>query len=427
MSGEMLSSRPKVLRRMPRISGAAATDSRLRILVYPHELAMGGSQINALELAGAVRDLGHDVFVFATKGVLLDKVEELGLPYIEAPRSRFAVDPATTIKLNMTVRELGIDLVHAYEWTAILNTTFGPGLAPGANVVMTVLSMDVPDFLPRHVPLIVGTRGLAELEAQRRDRIHIIEPPIDTEMNRPGINSSSRRDLGIDEHAFVISVVGRLTTDLGKVDGVLTAIDVVDRLSAHQNLTLLVAGEGEGSAKVREKADEVNSRHRREVVRVLGNVLDPRPTYDAADVVLGMGSSALRGMAHAKPLIVQGHSGFWLTSSPETEEQFLRDGWFGAAGSGAAELEKALTELLANPMRRADLGAYGRALVEERFSLGKAAERLLSIYRGQLSAPCRTSAWGASLVRTGIETAKFRLLVNWQARSRVAHAAARAS
>jgi glycosyltransferase involved in cell wall biosynthesis len=392
-------------------TGPTAADGRLRILVYPHELAMGGSQINALELAGAVRDLGHDVFVFATKGVLLDKVEELDLPYIEAPRSRFAVDPATIRKLSTTVRELGIDLVHAYEWTATVNTTFCHGLNPAMNAVMTVLSMDVPDFLPRHVPLIVGTRALADLEERRRDKIHVIEPPIDTELNKPRRDSSSRRELGLDEHTFVISIVGRLTTDLGKLAGVLTAVRVVDRLSVGRDLTLLVAGDGEGSAEVREKADEVNGRHGREVVRVLGNVLDPRPAYDAADVVLGMGSSALRGMAHAKPLIVQGHSGFWLTASPENEEQFLRAGWFGAAGEGEPELENALANLLSSPSQRDLLGAYGRALVEERFSLDRAADRLLSIYHAQLSTPNRPTALAASLARTGIETAKFQLVM----------------
>ncbi|WP_236557323.1 glycosyltransferase family 4 protein [Arthrobacter sp. 9AX] len=391
--------------------------------MYPHELAMGGSQINALELAGAVRDVGHDVFVFATKGVLLDKVQELNLPYIEAPQSRFAVDPATTRKLTATVRELGIDLVHPYEWTAILNTTFGPGLSTGTNVVMTVLSMDVPDFLPRHLPLIVGTPALADMEARRRGNIHVVEPPIDTIFNKPRGIAASRQELGVNEKTCVISIVGRLTTDLGKLGGVLAAINVVDRLLAHCDVTLVIAGDGEGYSQVRELAGRVNSSHGREVIRVLGNVLDPRAIYDAADIVLGMGSSALRGMAHAKPLIVQGRSGFWLTSSPETEEQFLRGGWFGAAGEGEAELEEALTSLVSNPSRRELLGAYGRALVEDRFSLGSAAERLLSIYHAQLSTPTRATALATSLARTGIETAKFRLVMKLLENTRAKHPA----
>lgn len=392
--------------------------------MYPHELAMGGSQINALELAAAVRDLGNDVFVFATSGVLVDKVRELGLPYIEAPRSRFAVDPGTVQKLRVTVRDLGINIVHPYEWTAVLNTAFGPCLGARTRAVMTVLSMDVPDFLPRHIPLIVGTRGLADLEARRRGNIHVMEPPIDTEFNKPRGTAFSRRELGLDEQALVVSIVGRLTTDLGKLQGVLAAIAVADRLAARRDITLLVAGDGAGLAEVRGLAGHVNRRHNREVVRVAGNVLDPRPIYDAADVVLGMGSSALRGMAFAKPLIVQGDSGFWLTSSPETETRFLEDGWFGAAGAGEAQLEKALSELLDNPSLRARLGSYGRALVEERYSLGRAAERLLSIYHSELSTPPTPAKRVASLARTGFETAKFRLVVNRQVHVRARHNAA---
>ena len=35
----------------------------MRVLVYPHSMEIGGSQLNAVELGGAVRDLGHDVVV----------------------------------------------------------------------------------------------------------------------------------------------------------------------------------------------------------------------------------------------------------------------------------------------------------------------------------------------------------------------------
>ncbi|MBT2567567.1 glycosyltransferase family 4 protein [Arthrobacter sp. ISL-85] len=397
--------------------GALRGTRRMRILVHPHELAMGGSQINALELAGAVRDLGHDVTIFATPGVLEDKVNELRLPYIEAPAARYAADPGTISKLNGIVRSLDVDIVHAYEWTAVLNTAFGPCLGFRTRSIMTVLSMEVPGFLPRHLPLIVGTPGLAAREMQRRCNVHVIEPPIDTDYNRSRGTAASRRELGINEKDLVIAIVGRLTTDLGKVNGVLAAIRVVDHLAVRwHGLTLLVAGDGEGATKVHELAAGVNRRHQRPVVQVLGNIPDPRPVYDAADIVLGMGSSALRGMAYAKPLIVQGQSGFWVTASPETAGQFLTDGWFGTTGKGDAELEQALRNLLDDPDRRAELGAYGRSLVEERFSLNRAAERLLSLYRGELSKPHRPVATAVSLARTAAATAKFRAVVNWQGR-----------
>lgn len=389
----------------------------MRILVYPHELAMGGSQINALELAAAVRDLGHEVVVFAATGILIEKVRELSLRFIEAPPRKYGVDPATILRLTAAVRNLKIDLVHPYEWAPSVETAFGPSLRYSAPAVMTVLSMDVPDFLPRHFPIIVGTHKLADEERRRRTDIHVIEPPIDTTYNKPGSTSMTRQQLGISDKQQVITLVGRLSTDLGKLDGVRTAIGVVDRLAYRFPVMLLIAGDGPGLPEVRAAEREINRRHRRRVIRVEGNVVDPRPLYDAADVVLGMGSSALRGMSYRKPLIVQGTAGFWLLSCPETEEQFLRDGWFGQGrgGNGAGSLEEVLVRLLKDAGLRSALGAYGRKLVEERFSIEQAARRLEAIYVKTVQADQPAQLRRKSLARTGYEVGKFRTVMKLRA------------
>jgi glycosyltransferase involved in cell wall biosynthesis len=385
----------------------------MRILVYPHELAMGGSQINALELAGAVRDLGHEVVVFATDGVLREKVRDLRLDFVEAPPRKHAVDPMTIRRLTETVKERNIDLVHSYEWFPCVDVAFGPALFCKTPAVMTVMSMDVPDFLPRHMPLIVGTHALAAQETRKRNGVHVVEPPVDTSHHRPVNMQESRRQLRIPSERLVISIVGRLTTDLEKLEGVLAAIVVVDRLAHELPVTLVVAGGGEGLSQVQAAAEDVNQKHGCEVVRVQGNVTDPRPVYDAADVVLGMGSSALRGMAYGKPLVVQGTAGFWRLSHPTTEKQFLQDGWFGlgAGGNGADELERILRVLAADATLRSTLSCYGRRLVEERFSLEQAARRLISIYANASSNGQPARIRHASLVRTAYEVSKFRAVM----------------
>jgi glycosyltransferase involved in cell wall biosynthesis len=192
---------------------------------------------------------------------------------------------------------------------------------------------------------------------------------------------------------------------------------VVDRLAARFPVTLLVAGDGPGLREVRAAEQDINRQHGRKVIRVAGNVVDPRPLYDAADVVLGMGSSALRGMSYGKPLIVQGTAGFWRLSCPENEEQFLMDGWFGhgSGGNGAVPLEEVLVRLINSAGLRTSLGAYNRRLVEHRFSLEHAAQRLESIYLRAVKAPQQTVLRSRSLIRTGYEVAKFRTVINLEA------------
>ncbi len=57
----------------------------MRIIVHPHELGIGGSQLNAIELAAAVRDRGHETLVFGRSGPLRQRIDELGLEFVEAP------------------------------------------------------------------------------------------------------------------------------------------------------------------------------------------------------------------------------------------------------------------------------------------------------------------------------------------------------
>ncbi|MFW0774834.1 glycosyltransferase family 4 protein [Paenarthrobacter nitroguajacolicus] len=384
----------------------------MKLLVYPHELAMGGSQINAIELAAAVRDSGHEVVVFATPGVLLDRVAELGLDFIEAPVRRHGVDPATVRRLNRAVSRRRIDIIHSYEWAPSLDAFFGPGLALGTPLVMTVLSMDVPRFLPKTVPLIVGTKGLAEEQSAIRPVVHLMEPPVDIDFNKSRGMLAARRQLGIGERERVVAVVGRLTTDLGKVQGVLAAIGVMNSLAENFPVLLLVAGDGPGLRDVRSSANAVNAHHGKVVIRVEGLVRDPRHIYDAADVVLGMGSSALRAMSFGKPVIVQGTDGFWSLCTPGNTSRFLQDGWYGTGKQ--EDLLGALSRLLVDEQMRMALGAHGRKLVVENFSLNSAARRLLGVYE-KADYRRRPAQIVGDYLRTGFEVAKFRASIKRQA------------
>lgn len=395
----------------------------MHILVCPHELTVGGSQINALELAREAQIAGHRITVYAAPGVLVGKVREFGLDYVAAPVRKYPLDLRAVNALTQVVRRLSIDLVHAYEWPASLEAAYGPVRSLRTPAVMTVLSMDVPDFLPKHLPIIVGTHGLAQKARARGRDVQVIEPPIDVKLNSPRAIENARAVLGLGPDRTVISVVGRLSTEHEKYRGVLQAIDVVDRMAFSNPVTLVVAGDGEGMSAVRSRADEVNTRHRAPVIEVTGNLLDPRPAYAAADIVLGMGASALKGLAFSKPLIVQGAAGFWRLLTPETQDQFLADGFFGHGGDGPVGLETTLRDLLADPARRTELGTFGRSLVERRFDVEQAGQRLTRIYSTAREATV-TKPQRLSLAKTTYEFAKFRASLQLQAARRALRAEA---
>jgi glycosyltransferase involved in cell wall biosynthesis len=367
----------------------------MRIVVYPHMLEIGGSQLNAIELAAAVRDLGHEVVVFGQHGPLEERIAELDLELVQAPRPRGRPSPRVMRALCELVDRRAVQLVHGYEWTAALEAYWGPRTRSGVPAVATVMSMAVAPFLPRDMPLVVGTEQIADHERRAgRSAVTVIEPPVDVDHNAPGAVDVDefRRRHGLDAGAQTVVCVTRLAAEL-KLEGVLCAIDAVADLAATSSVQLVLVGDGPTRDTVAAAAERANARAGRRIAILTGSLQDPRPAYAAADVCLGMGGSALRAMAFGRPLVVQGESGFWELLTPDTVERFLWTGWYGVGDGpehGRARLAALLRPLLADDERRANLGRYARELVEKRFSLRRAAERQLALYEAALgSVPIR--------------------------------------
>jgi glycosyltransferase involved in cell wall biosynthesis len=376
----------------------------VRVLVFLHHLELGGSQTNGIDLAGAVRDRhDHDVTVFATPGPALALVRERGLPFIAAPAPRVHPSPAVMLALRRAVREVRADVVHAWEWPQCVEAFFGVGLPGLAAVAGSDMSMDVNHRLPASMPVTYGTPQLVqEARGGRRGSVALLEPPVDVERNAPGATdvAAFRAEHGLHAGCLDIAIVSRLVAWM-KLDGVLAAMDAVERLRALP-VRLIVAGGGTAFERVAERAEATNQRLGRRAVVLTGPLADPRPAYEAADVVLGMGGSILRGMAFAKPCVVLGERGFSQPFAPETAARFLWQGFYGVGQEGGG-LTAQLAALLRDEDRRRELGAFARRTVVERFSVDVAAANVDRLYRETAAAPRPSPVLAAAdAVRTGL-------------------------
>jgi L-malate glycosyltransferase len=365
----------------------------MRILVYPHELGIGGSQLNAVELAAAVRDLGHEVIVFGRPGPLLERVAQLGLEFVPAPPPGRRPSPTTARALRTLCDERHIDVVHGYEWPPTLDGVLAFPGSGRTRVVSTVMSMSVPPFVPRSVPLIVGTEQIAAAErSSGRARVSVIEPPVDLVHNdarlvhAPDVFRSAH---GLDSDAVLVVSVTRFAREL-KLEGTLAAIAAVGELARARRVQLALVGDGPARAEVEAAVRAANTAAGRRAVVLTGSLDDPRPAYAAADVAVGMGGSALRALAFDKPLVVQGENGFWRRLEPASAPQFLWAGWYGVGDGvshGRAAFLQEVLPLLESPRLREDLAAFGGALVRDRFSLTRAGRIQERLYADALAAP----------------------------------------
>ncbi|TFB51742.1 glycosyltransferase family 4 protein [Cryobacterium tagatosivorans] len=350
-------------------------------MVYPHSMEIGGSQKNAIDIAGSLQARGHEVVVFGPPGPLVDLLAERGLRHEPAPRPRIRPSQAVMGRLCDVVEELNADVVHGFEWPPAVEAVFGPYRRLNVPAVCSVMSMSVAPFLPHWLPLTVGTESILRSEQAKRPQVTLLEPPVDTRRDRPIDQLESKALLGIDPGTLVVSLVTRLAAEL-KREGILTAISAVGRLATEFPVRLVIAGDGPARAEVESAARRANAAAGTDVVRLTGDLPDPRAVYDAADIALGMGGSALRAMAFGKPLVVQGESGFWRLLEPGSLPEFVGGGWFGIGdgGDGAARLAALLRPLLADAALRGRLGEFARATVESRYGLDAATEALEAFY-----------------------------------------------
>ena len=77
-----------------------------------------------------------------------------------------------------------------------------------------------------------------------------------------------------------------------------------------------IVGDGAARPRLAQLAEETNAEIGRQAVVLTGMLLDPRPAYAAADIVVGMGGSSLRGIAFGKPVIIVGEKGFSAPFTP---------------------------------------------------------------------------------------------------------------
>lgn len=358
----------------------------MKVLVYPHSMQMGGSQLNAVQIAGAVRDRGHEVIVVSEPGPLVTQVMAMGLEHIEVPASRKRPSLAVSRMLGELVQRRSVDVVHGYEWPPIIEAFLGVNVPKRAAAVGTVMSMTVAPFLPHTVPLTVGTELIRQAAIAAGHRhVTLLEPPVDAQADHPLANGDNFRVAhGIGPAEVLIAMICRLVPDL-KLEGLLSACEAIGEMAlTAESVRLVIIGDGPARAQVEARSAKVNAAVGHEVIVLAGEMVDPSPGYAAADIIIGQGGSALRGMAFGKPLVVIGENGFSELLTRESAPTFLQQGWYGlgpgSRGAGVPALRRALQAAVASRQLRRELGQFGRQLVEQRFSLANAAKTVEDMY-----------------------------------------------
>jgi hypothetical protein len=307
--------------------------------------------------------------------------------------------------LSRVVGEQKPDRIWAWEFLPVIDAYCAVHLPMGIPLVVSIMTMDMKCPLPRLLPTTFGTPELLQqATAMGYRHATLLVPPVDITANSPGAvdPKAFRRQHGIEDGELALVTVSRLAESM-KAESITRTIDAVRLLSGELPVRFLLVGDGTARSRLEQLARQTNAALGRPAVVITGAHLDPRPAYAAADIVIGMGGSALRGMAFSKPVIVVGERGFSETLTPETAAAFHHRGMFGhgTGDSGNQSLIRSIRELAGNAERRSALGEFSRQFVCRHYDLRSHAAQMATLLRSTEALP----PWQPLSVADGLHVA----------------------
>lgn len=401
-------------------NGAAPDPERTVMQVTPN-LEIGGAQETVLTLARYLPRTGHRTVVCSFgDGPLRRDIERLGAPLELLPERRHSIVALPRFLAEMLRRRRDLlDIVARHDVGIIQTQGLGTldflvmslGIGRPLQVWWTIQNAAFTvrgEHLPRYPWLLrpkqVAHRWLYRLgtkvvdgviavsdETARsfrdtvgegaRDRISVVCNAVDVERYPADVDRDRQRSsLGLRRGDHVMTMVGTFKRQKGHR----FLVEAVSRvLPRFPDLHVLLVGEGVLLPEIRRQVDDAELADR---VHFLGSRRDVPELLAASDSFVlpslweGLPVALTEAMASQLPVIATAVSG---TSQVMTDGE---TGWLVPAGDAAA-LAEAMLELLADPLRAADMAAAGRERVTRSFSAAAQAEQLSALFRGGARQP----------------------------------------
>lgn len=380
----------------------------MRILTTATRLAgIGGLERAQLEACRQLSARGHRIQLLYTEGgdlepgwdaVVESKVRVSG--YALWRRAPLA-SAASLLRVRATMRRLAPDLVYLHHHR------HAPVAATAGRPVVCHMHLPPPPRRSRQEALALrrvrGFIAVSEFTARQwterlgrsADAFSVVPNGVDLEGFAPADDArrrTVRARLRLPEDAFLLVYAGRLDPEKG-VDRALDALGLLGDESVH----LAVAGEpnpgsfgGDGRA-ARAYGEHLRARSVGLPVTWLGRVQDVADLLAAADLVVlpslfpdPFPLIVLETLASGTPIVASAVGGIPEVLSGRLEVSLV------PAGDVTALAER-VRSLLDWRRRTPQLGRDGRALVEQRFTLGRMGEQLDAAIRGLAGAPASRS------------------------------------
>ena len=357
-------------------------------------MGIGGAETHILELSKRLVSQGHRVTVASNGGEYVKVLEAAGVHHETVPMHRRSIGAMVRsyFALRRLIRRGVFDVVHAHARIpgflcglirrkrskyVFVTTAHGMFAADGLAGKLSnwgqktiAVSEDIREYL-------IARYGVPQMN------IFLTANGIDMERFSPEVSGEAvRREFGISTDAPVVLHVSRLDQEPAIIAEQLLHI-APDLCEACPGLQILIVGGGDQLLRLRKEAEAVNARIGHTAIHMTGSRTDVEACIAAADVFVGVSRAALEAMSGARPVVLAGAQGYIGIFDQAKREMAQRTNFCGRGEALPTETrlrEDVLSLLQLEPSERETLGAYGREMVQEQYSIETMTKDTLSAY-----------------------------------------------
>ena len=290
------------------------------------DLRVGGAQHSALDLAVGLQAAGHDVVLATGPGPLAPIAADRRLRHLDLPGEPHPSSEAARALQAVVAAERPEVVLSFGPWATL------EAVGAGVPVVAWHPSANLPPESPRTTPVIARRRDVIDAADGRNPLVVDLPAPVDCVYNDGAVPPA---DLGPGPVAVLVTRLVREQKAAG--------LELAIRAASLGRWRLVIVGDGGFRPEVVALAEG-------RPVELRDEVADPRPLYAAADVVLGLGTSVVRGLAAGRPAVVLGPNGEAMPVDEGTLPALQATGWLATGDRATPEELSALVEaVLADP------------------------------------------------------------------------------
>jgi sugar transferase (PEP-CTERM/EpsH1 system associated) len=392
----------------------------LTVALVTSNLKGGGAEQCVVTLANQLYE--HNwrpvVISLGVSGALSARIRQEGIPVV-ALNKRQGNDPRMTLSLARVLRRLRVDVVHANNWSTLMESMVGARLAGVRSVVHTQHGLHFETRASQHGPNLRARLVAQRLIARWLSHIVAVSPevrqsllaewqvpedkvsvilngiPFDSQPLARAERDARRRQLGFGHTDFIVGTMGFFRP----VKDFPTLVQAMARVYANAPQARLVfMGDGPGRADLEMLVRRMGLDH---IVRFLGWRTDTAailPCLDAFSLCSlseGISLALLEAMAAGVPIVATRVGGNPLVV------QDGETGWLVPPRTADVTAD-AILALLRDPMTRCAMGRQGRERAKTLFSVERMARDYERVYMA--ACRCAQSHEYEPVLREGVQT-----------------------